>query len=73
MRNHKLNKKKQTFFKRHKLLKASSLLLAVLIIILIVLNVVGKLQQDAFQNGLNSFYDTAGLNNIGPQGEIIRS
>ena len=73
MRNHKLNKKKQTFFKRHKLLKASSLLLAVLIIILIVLNVVGKLQRDAFQNGLNSFYDTAGLNNTGPQGEIIRS
>ncbi|MSR68669.1 hypothetical protein EXS66_02695 [Candidatus Saccharibacteria bacterium] len=73
MRNNKPNKKKPTFFKRHKLLKTSLLLLAALIIILIVLNIVGKLQQDAFQNGLNSFYDTAGLNSTGPQGEIIRS
>ncbi len=73
MRNDDPNKKMQTFFKRHKLLKTSLLLLAGLMIILIVVNVVGKLQQDAFQNGLNSFYDTAGLDPVGPQGEIIRS
>ncbi len=67
------NRTNNSFYRRHKLFCIISLALIGIILVLIGWLVFMGWQANQFQASLNSFYETNGLNPVGPMGEVMRA
>jgi pimeloyl-ACP methyl ester carboxylesterase len=65
--------KKQSWFRRHRIVSTILILLAAIILFMVGLSTFRTWQTNKQQAALEPFYDTTGLSTEGPLGEVVRS